>query len=70
MHYIDSPGIDSMETIKIGGINQCIYVRGKDVNNPIILFLHGGPGTPEMPLLYTFQYDWEEKFKKSAYPCS
>lgn len=61
-HRIDYPGIDSMETIQIGGINQCIYIRGKDANNPVLLFLHGGPGTPEMPLLYKFQYDWEEHF--------
>lgn len=61
-HSIKQPGIDSMETIKIGGINQCLYIRGRDINNPIILFLHGGPGTPEMPLLYTFQYEWEDAF--------
>lgn len=61
-HRIESPGIDKMETIKIGGIDQCLYIRGKDVENPILLFLHGGPGTPEMPLLYTFQYKWEDVF--------
>lgn len=61
-HQIDYPGIDSMETVKIGGINQCIYIRGKDMNNPVLLFLHGGPGTPEMPLLYKFQYEWEDYF--------
>ncbi len=61
-HQIDHPGIDSMETVKIGGINQCIYIRGKDINNPVLLFLHGGPGTPEMPLLYKFQYEWENYF--------
>lgn len=61
-HRIAPPGIDSMETIKIGGINQCIYIRGKDRSNPVLLFLHGGPGTPEMPLLYHFQYEWEEYF--------
>ncbi len=61
-HRIESPGIDKMETIKIGGIDQCLYIRGKDVENPILLFLHGGPGTPEMPLLYTFQYKWEDAF--------
>jgi len=61
-HQIEYPGIDSMETVKIGGINQCIYIRGKDINNPVLLFLHGGPGTPEMPLLYKFQYEWEDYF--------
>lgn len=61
-HSIQSPGIDSMETIDIGEIKQCLYIRGKNIENPVILFLHGGPGTPEMPVLYKFQYDWEDDF--------
>lgn len=59
-HRIESLGIDKMETVEIGGIDQCLYIRGKNVENPILLFLHGGPGTPEMPVLYTFQYKWED----------
>jgi len=59
---IRSPGIDSMETIDIGGIKQSLYLRGEDVKNPIILFIHGGPGYPEMPFLHDFQYPWEECF--------
>lgn len=61
-YSVQPPGIDSMETIDIGGINQCLYIRGKNIENPVVLFLHGGPGTPEMPVLHTFQYDWEDEF--------
>ncbi|MFP3152947.1 alpha/beta hydrolase [Lachnospiraceae bacterium ZAX-1] len=61
-HAISEPGIDLMETVEIGGIQQCLYFRGQDVDNPVILFLHGGPGSPEMEMLHTFQYDWEEDF--------
>lgn len=59
---IQTPGIDSMETVEIGGISQALYFRGEDVKNPVILFLHGGPGYPEMPFLYGFQYPLEEHF--------
>lgn len=61
-HAISEPGIDLMETVEIGGIQQCLYFRGQDINNPVILFLHGGPGSSEMAMLHTFQYDWEEDF--------
>jgi len=59
---IEAPGIDSMETVEIGGIPQALYFRGEDVKNPVILFLHGGPGFPEMPYLHEFQYEWEAYF--------
>jgi proline iminopeptidase len=42
---IRSPqGIASLEHVRIGGIDQWIEVRGENVNNPILLWIHGGPG--------------------------
>jgi len=61
-HAIQSPGIDLMETVEIGGIQQCLYFRGQNEENPVILFLHGGPGSAMIPTLHGFQYDWEEDF--------
>jgi pimeloyl-ACP methyl ester carboxylesterase len=55
-------GIDRQMEIEIGGIKQWITVRGRDLNNPILLFLHGGPGAPEMPTSWTFQSPWEDYF--------
>ena len=43
-----------METVEIGGIRQWIHIRGRDRHNPILLYLHGGPGTPMMPFAYKF----------------
>ena len=54
--------IISLEKIKIGNINQWISIRGKNTNNPILLYLHGGPGTPVMPLFRYFQAPLENYF--------
>jgi proline iminopeptidase len=60
---ITSPnGIDSLERVRIGGIDQWIEVRGQNVNNPILLFLHGGPGIPFIPLAGAFDGAWEKHF--------
>lgn len=60
---IRSPkGINSLEPVRIGGIDQWIEVRGQNINNPILLFIHGGPGTPFIPLAGAFQGPWEKYF--------
>jgi proline iminopeptidase len=57
-----SKGIDSLEAVQIGGIDQWIEVRGQNVDNPILLFLHGGPGIAFIPLASAFQDPWESHF--------
>jgi proline iminopeptidase len=60
---ISSPnGIDSLEAVRIGGIDQWIEVRGQNVNNPILLFIHGGPGVAFISMGSTFQDPWEKYF--------
>ena len=54
--------IDEMEIVTIGGSRQVLYSRGEDRKNPVILFIHGGPGSPMMPFLHRFQYSWEKEF--------
>jgi dipeptidyl aminopeptidase/acylaminoacyl peptidase len=36
--------------VQINGFEQGMFIKSKNRNNPIILFLHGGPGMPEYPL--------------------
>lgn len=55
-------GIDVLKTVTIGGIPQWISVRGNNPANPILLFVHGGPGSPMMPESWTFQKPWEDFF--------
>ena len=60
---ITSPnGIDGLEAVQIGGIQQWIEVRGQNVNNPILLFIHGGPGIAFIPLAGAWQASWERFF--------
>jgi pimeloyl-ACP methyl ester carboxylesterase len=61
-HKTKGQGIDIMEIVEIGNIKQFLYLRGKNIENPVILFIHGGPGSPMIPLLHGFQYNWENDF--------
>ena len=38
--------IDRKERIILGGLEQAIHIWGTKPENPVILFLHGGPGVP------------------------
>jgi pimeloyl-ACP methyl ester carboxylesterase len=55
-------GVEELLPIQINDITQWISIRGRDRRNPILLFLHGGPGSPTMPAAYTFQSPWEDYF--------
>jgi len=52
--------ITALFKMQIGGADQWILIRGSNPNNPVLLFLHGGPGAAEMPLLRYYNYPLEE----------
>ena len=60
---VTSPqGIEETRAVRIGGIEQWISVRGHDRRNPILLFIHGGPASTEMPVSWLYQSGWEDYF--------
>ena len=59
---IQSPnGVQEGMYVKIGGIDQWIQIRGEDRGNPVILFVHGGPGGSTIPITSGWQ-PWEKYF--------
>ena len=55
-------GIDEATYVEIGGIEQWITIRGEDRNNPVLLFLHGGPGDATNPWGYAAFRSWLKYF--------
>src|SRR5262245_18818832 len=55
-------GVERLERLRFGGVDQWVSVRGADRRNPVLLHLHGGPGYVAMPMSWWFARGWEEYF--------
>ena len=58
----DDSGLELLESVNIGGVTHWFHVRGRRRNNPILLFLHGGPGWPHIGWYDDIQRPWEDYF--------
>ena len=57
------PGsIASFEQVEIGGHQTSLLIRGRSVDNPVLLFLSGGPGQTDMPQIRAMWRDLERDF--------
>ena len=52
--------IASLERVSIGGVDQWISVRGHDADNPVLLYLSGGPGQTDFPQTRVLLRDLED----------
>jgi pimeloyl-ACP methyl ester carboxylesterase len=55
-------GVQESFIATLGGARQYVSVRGADRRNPILLYIHGGPASVELPLSWSFQRPWEDFF--------
>ena len=55
-------GVERNEAVRIGGIDQFVSIRGDDRRNPVLLFIHGGPGFPTAPMAWFATHSLEEYF--------
>jgi proline iminopeptidase len=54
--------VDETQIVTLNGARQVVNIRGADRSNPILIYIHGGPGSVEMPMAWTFQRPWEDYF--------
>jgi proline iminopeptidase len=61
-HVVTPNGVQETFEVTLGGARQVVNVRGADRGNPILIYVHGGPGAVEMPFAWAFQRPWEDFF--------
>jgi pimeloyl-ACP methyl ester carboxylesterase len=72
----NSLAIDTLMNIELNGLDQKLLIQSDNLNNPILLWLHGGPGTSEMftthhcmdSLIHFFTIvHWDQRGKALSY---
>lgn len=54
--------VSILKQIKINGTDHEVMIRGEDRRNPIVIFVHGGPGSSEIPYVRKYQDLLEKNF--------
>lgn len=55
-------GINEAVYVDINGTKQWISIYGENVNNPVLLYLHGGPGSATSDIDYAFTRKWADVY--------
>jgi pimeloyl-ACP methyl ester carboxylesterase len=53
--------VDEGKFVRINGLDQWITIRGRDLSNPVLLFVHGGPGMGSSITAPVYA-EWEKYF--------
>lgn len=64
LYYSQTPkgGINESFYVDINGSKQWISIYGEDINNPVLLSLHGGPGASASICEYYIMRPWADKY--------
>jgi proline iminopeptidase len=54
--------VAEMQRLKLGGVEQSVTIRGRNANAPILIWLHGGPGTDETGMWRKYNNLLEDHF--------
>jgi proline iminopeptidase len=69
--------IATLEKVRIGGTDQWIMIRGQDADNPVLLYLSGGPGQSDLAFPRVLFEDltadvtivgWDQRGTGKSYP--
>lgn len=54
--------VSRLLAVNVNGAEQWVLIRGSSPHNPVLLFLHGGPGFAQISFAPAFQRELEEHF--------
>jgi pimeloyl-ACP methyl ester carboxylesterase len=66
--YLDANGqplansLSEKMRVNINGVEQGMFIKSRNIDNPVLLFVHGGPGMPEYWLTRWYPTGLEEHF--------
>lgn len=55
-------GINESMYVDINGTKQWINIYGENIDNPVLLYLHGGPGSATSDIDYAFTRKWADVY--------
>ena len=61
-HNLLKGSISEKIRVTINGVEQGMFIKSKDIHNPVLLFVHGGPGMPEYWLTQRYPTGLEDHF--------
>lgn len=54
--------IAELRRMELGGFPQTVLLRGNDRRNPVLLYVHGGPGGAQLPIARLYSAELEKHF--------